>query len=586
MTPTVKSPVSQLNTPPADLPGTDLANVLKSVSLSEKLPPHANDGNHSPLQQARLLYTPRVNAVLKDPSAIHFVKGQPTTAAYDHETIAKVFPNLYGQPPLSFQKADSVASSPKNVGIVLSGGPAPGGHNVIAGMYDFITGLNPASKVFGFLAGPDGILKKNYVILDEKIVGPFRNQGGFHMIGSGRTKIETPEQFAAARKSAEELDLDALVIVGGDDSNSNAMKLAEDFKAHGLKCCVNGAPKTIDNDLRNAQIEVSFGFDTASKSYAQSVASLAFDAVSARKAYHFIRVMGRSASHIALECALQVHPNLCFIGEEVKQRGITLTNIVDQIVNVVVERAELGKDYGIIVLPEGLVEFMPDVEALIADLNEILAQSSDVLTREECNSKLKEENKPLFAMLPDSFANQLMLERDPHGNVQVAKIEAERLLIDMASNKLAILKKQGTYKGKFGGVPHYLGYEARCALPSNFDSNYTYGLGRVAAALCCAGKTGYIAALSNLTKAPEEWVPAGYPLTMMMNIERRHGKDVAVIKKMLVELEGAPFTAFSNHRNSWRLTDSYRTPGSAQFWGPVADTVTLSLALEARAKTQ
>lgn len=452
-------------------------------------------------------------------------------------------------------------------------------------MYDFVKELNPESNMIGFLSGPDGILKNNHLILTDEIVAPHRNQGGFHMIGSGRTKIESEDQFAASRATAKALDLDALVVIGGDDSNSNAMKLAENFKAHGLKCAVNGAPKTIDNDLRNAQVEVSFGFDTASKSYAQSAASLAFDAISAGKAYHFVRVMGRSASHIALECALQVHPNLCFIGEEVKQNNITLADIVNQIADLVCERAALGKNYGIIIIPEGLVEFMPDVEALIADLNEILAASEYPLTYDDCASALTEENAKLFRMLPPAIANQLMLERDPHGNVQVAKIEAERLLISIVTTMLAVRKKNGKFDGKFSGVPHYLGYEARCALPSNFDANYTYGLGRVAAALCCNEKTGYIATLSDLTKKPEEWIPAGYPLTMMMNIERRHGKDVAVIKKMLVDLEGTPFTTFAESRDSWRLADNYRTPGTAQFWGPCADDVNLSLALDAGGKT-
>lgn len=474
----------------------------------------------------------------------------------------------------------------KVVGVVLSGGPAPGGHNVISGMFDFIHELNPESKLLGFLGGPDGILKNKYIELDEHTVAPFRNQGGFHVIGSGRTKIATAEQFAAARETVVALGMDALVIVGGDDSNSNAMKLAENFKAHGVNCAVNGVPKTIDNDLRNAQVEVSFGFDTATKCYAQAVASLAFDAVSASKAYHFVRVMGRAASHIALEVALQVHPNLCFIGEEVERNEITLMEVVNQIADLVCERAALGKNYGVIVLPEGLVEFMPDVEALIVDLNEILAEAEGKVTYEMCLDSLQEDSRTLFSLLPMSFANQLMLERDPHGNVQVAKIEAERLLIDMVAAHLAVRKKTGGFSGKFSGNPHYLGYEARCALPSNFDANYTYALGHVAAALCCNHKTGYIATIANLTKPAEEWIPAAYPLTMMMNIERRKGKDVAVIKKMLVELDGAPFLTFAKARDGWRLSDSYRTPGPIQFWGPFADDVTLSLALDATHRTQ
>lgn len=565
------------------IPATKIAQLLTSSSstMADSTPAIAV----SPLQQARLQYAPKINPLLSDPLAVQLSDGEPTKAAFDAETIAKLFPNLFGQPVVNFaQGTVTPAQGARRVGVVLSGGPAPGGHNVICGMYDFLAEYSPESELIGFLSGPDGLLKCEYKVLDAAAVAPFRNQGGFHMIGSGRTKVESDEQFAAARDTVTKLSMDALVVIGGDDSNSNAMKLAENFRANGVKCGVNGAPKTIDNDLRNEQVEVSFGFDTAVKSYAESVGSLAFDAVSARKAYHFIRVMGRSASHIALECALQTRPNLCFIGEEVQQRGMTLPNIVSQIVDVVVERAALGKNYGVVVLPEGLVEFMPDVEALISDLNEMLAHAEGEMSKEEVAMKLKPANAELLNMLPDSFANQLMLERDPHGNVQVAKIEAERLLIDMVSAALKDKKKDGIFKGKFSGVPHYMGYEARCAMPSNFDANYTYGLGRVAAALCVAGKSGYIAALSGLTKSAEEWEPAGYPLTMMMNIERRHGKDVAVIKKKLVDLEGAPFNAFASSRGAWRLSDDYRTPGSAQFWGPAADDVTLSLALDAAGK--
>lgn len=576
---------------PTDAHLSTYAAMLHSKSISsdtEHVP--GADINHSSLQRQRLDYVPRVNALLHSPHSLTLVDGTATTAAFDVDTIRKLFPALFGQPDLSFSSAPAPSSalSPKKVGVVLSGGPAPGGHNVICGMYDCLKAYNPDNELLGFLSGPDGILKSNYLTLTDAIVAPFRNQGGFHMIGSGRTKIETPEQFAQARDTANKLGLDALLVIGGDDSNSNAMKLAEDFAAHGLKCAVNGAPKTIDNDLRNAQVEISFGFDTAAKSYCQSVASLAFDAVSARKAYHFIRVMGRSASHIALECALQTHPNLCFIGEEVQRDGMTLLSIVDQIADMVSGRAADGKNYGIVVLPEGLVEFMPDVEALISELNEILAAqeaanegTSTDTPRESIINSLSEQSTHLFNMLPAAIQDQLMLERDPHGNVQVAKIEAERLLIGMVSAALTHRKKAGSFVGKFSAVPHYLGYEARCAMPSNFDSNYTYGLGRVAAALACNGKSGYIATLSGLTKSPEDWTPAAFPLTMMMNVERRHGKDVAVIKKKLVDLDAPPFQAFKACRESWRLTDSYRSPGAPQFWGPVADDVTLSLALDA-----
>lgn len=574
------SPISNAARAPPPEPTAELRHAIKTTTI---------DGisNYSPLQRARLLYTPRVNPILRNASTISFSKGPETTAAFDEEAIHALFPNLYGQPSLFIEQAlEPNKSTPKNVAVVLSGGPASGGHNVICGLYDFVTEHHPDSKLFGFLSGPDGIIKNEYVVLDKQAVDPFRNQGGFHIIGSGRTKIETDEQFAAARKTVQDLKLDSLLIVGGDDSNSNAMKLAENFRAHGLQCGVNGAPKTIDNDLRNDQIEVSFGFDSASKSYSQAIANLALDAVSARKAYHFVRVMGRSASHIALECALQTHPNLCFISEEVKRNGVTLLSVVEDIADLICERADMGKNYGLIVVPEGLVEFMPDVESLINEVNELLNGGYKPIDREQCISALTRRNSLLFEMLPESIANQLLLERDPHGNVQVAKIEIERLLIYLVSADLAQRKKAGEYSGKFNAVPHYLGYEARCVLPTNFDANYTYGLGRVAGALCCNHHSGYIATLSNLTKQPEEWVPAGYPLTMMMNIERRHGKDVAVIKKMLVDLDGAAFTAYYRSRKSWKMSDNYRSPGGPQFWGPVADDVTISLELDNAAKTK
>lgn len=555
-------------------------------------PPSADDTpNLSPLQRARLSFAPQLNPLLSKPSHLTLVDGAATSAVFDVASIEQLFPHLFGQPIVNFTPVDTptVTTTPKTIGVVLSGGPAPGGHNVIAGLYDFVNAFHADSKVLGFLAGPDGILKCNYETLTANSIAPFRNQGGFHMIGTGRTKIETDDQFAAARHTASVLGLDALVVVGGDDSNSNAMKLAEDFAKHGVSCAVNGVPKTIDNDLRNDQVEVSFGFDTASKNYAQLVAGLALDAQSARKAWHFVRVMGRSASHIALEVALQTHPNICFIGEEVEQNGVTLVEVVKQITDVVVECADDRKNYGVVVLPEGLVEFMPDVEALIVELNELLskistspAESVDMKAiRPSIIDGLSDASARLFLQLPEYFANELMMERDPHGNVQVAKIEAERLLIGMVSQALLARKKHGLYKGKFNGVPHYLGYEARCALPSNFDSNYTYGLGRVAGALCCHGKTGYIATLRGLTKPACEWIPAGFPLTMMMNIERRKGRNVAVIKKKLVDLQGKAFNKFTVMRGSWRLGEHYRSPGPVQFWGAGSDDTTLSMMLDA-----
>lgn len=562
-----------------------ISDVLHTIRLKDPPQKPVHLLNHSSVQRARLAYVPRTNAVLGNAKQLHFESLPMASTAPPMAPIRKLFPKLYGQAPLHFVNKGEKETQPKTLGVVLSGGPAPGGHNVIAGLYDFVKDHHPQGRLIGFLAGPDGLLSEQWKEVDDELLRGFRNQGGFHIFGSGRTKIKTDEQFAKARATVQNLGLDAVVIVGGDDSNSNAMKLAEDFKSAGLKCGVNGVPKTIDNDLRNDQVEVSFGFDTAAKAYSASVGALAHDAASARKSWHFVRVMGRSASHIALEVALQTHPNMTFIGEEVRRNGWTLVQVVYMIADLVAERAALGKNYGVVVLPEGLVEFMPDVEALIMDLNEILAAKGQV-GYEECLEMLQERNKGLFCMLPDQFRKQLMLERDPHGNVQVAKIEAERLLVSMVGAELGRRKKEGDFKGKFSGNAHYLGYEARCALPSNFDVNYCYGLGKVAAALCCDGKTGYIATLSNLTKPAEEWIPAGYPLTVMMNMERRHGQDVAVIKKMLVELDGAAFRTFAEARDEWRLTDSYRSPGGSQFWGPCADDVTLSMALEAAHKLQ
>lgn len=539
----------------------------------------------SDLQKARLSYIPRINPIL---AGAFRVEEGPSTASSDANCDVKsLFPNLYGQPTLHIvqHRGDEpvVVGRRLRLAVVLSGGPAPGGHNVVSGLLDYMKCRNADSVLFGFLGGPSGMVDGDFIELDEAAVAPFRNQGGFHIIGSGRTKIETKEQFDSVRRVVQALDLDGLVVVGGDDSNSNAMKIAEDFKAHCMKTCVVGCPKTIDNDLRNFQVETSFGFDTASKVYANLIANLGKDAVSAGKTYHFVRVMGRSASHIALECALQTRPNLAFIGEEVKAKGTTLTDVVRQIAELVCSRAQIGKNYGLIILPEGLVEFMPDVEKLITELNEILAKFPEGQAGyDQCMVQLTAASRTLFALLPQSFSSQLMLERDPHGNVQVAKIEVERLLIGMVERDLKVRKEAGEYKGKFNAVPHYMGYEARCALPTNFDANYCYGLGHVAAALIDDKRTGYIAAVSGLTQQPEKWVPAGYPLTMMMHLERRKGRDVPVIKKMLVDLDDTAFSIFKTQRDNWKLSDDYRGPGPIQFWGPDADQVTLTLASEDR----
>lgn len=535
----------------------------------------------SALQQDRLHYIPRINPLLKGAFAVK--EGKTTTAAHDVEVVRSLFPALFGQPILNIQPhsgdGPTTVGRRLRIGVVLSGGPAPGGHNIITGLHDYLSGRNSSSLLVGFLGGPSGIVDGEYVELDADAVAPYRNQGGFHMIGSGRTKISQPEQYESARRVVKALALDGLVVAGGDDSNTNAMLLAEDFKTNNIPCCVVGCPKTIDNDLRSAEIETAFGFDTATKVYSNLIANLGHDAVSARKTYHVVRVMGRSASHIALECALQTRPNLCFIGEEVKQKGTKLTEVVKSFANLVCNRAAEGKNYGLVIMPEGLVEFMPDVEALIAELNEILATKNDA-SFDDCAAKLSPDGRMLFTLLPRSFADQLMLERDPHGNVQVAKIEVERLVIDMVIAELALRKESGEFAGKFIAVPHYEGYNGRCALPSNFDTNYCYGLGHVAGALIDEGRTGYIATLSGLTKKPEKWMPAGYPLTMMMNIERRKGRNVPVIKKMLVDLNGTAFKIFKSQRNSWKLHDDYRNPGPIQHWGPSADDVTMTLSSE------
>jgi diphosphate-dependent phosphofructokinase len=540
----------------------------------------------SPLMTARHQYKPRLPPVLLGAFAVR--EGAPTGAKFDAAQVEALFPALFGQPAVEIVphcgEAGIEVGRRLAIGVVLSGGPAPGGHNVISGLLDYCSARNSGSKLHGFRGGPSGILDGEHVELDDAAVAPFRNQGGFHIIGSGRTKIESEEQFAAARRTVTDMGLDGLVVVGGDDSNSNAMKLAEDFKKNGLSCCVIGVPKTLDADMRGDEIEMSFGFDTTVKTYANLIANLGHDAVSARKSYHFCRVMGRSASHIALECALQVHPNLALVGEEVEANKTTLPMVVKSIADVVCERAAAGKNYGVIVIPEGLVEFMPDVDALIAELNEVLAAADGrPVTFDECRGALTPAARSLFALLPRTFADQLMLERDSHGNVQVAKIEVERLLIDMVDAELGVRRAAGEFDGKFSGSAHYLGYEGRCAHPSQFDASYCYGLGHVAAALIDGRRTGYIAALGDLTKAPEEWKPAGFPLTMMMNIERRSGHDVAVIKKKLVDLAGAPFTIFSEQRDSWRLSDEFRSPGPIQFFGPGAEDVTLTMMAEAEA---
>lgn len=470
------------------------------------------------------------------------------------------------------------------IGIVLSGGPAAGGHNVIAGVHDHLRDRNMDSVLIGFIDGPSGIIENEWIVLDEETVMLYRNQGGFHVIGSGRTKVESVEDFRKTRATCVELGLDGLIICGGDDSNSNAMMISEDFVKNGVKTRVIGVPKTIDGDLRNMYIESSFGFDTATKVYSELISNLGVDAISAKKTYHFCRLMGRSASHITLECALQTHPNLVFIGEEVADKKQTLAEIAGSITDLVCRRADMGKNYGLIILPEGLVEFMPDVEALIDELNEVIAKNGGHIEYEQCVKILSESGKKIFTLLPRSFAEQLMLDRDPHGNVQVSKIESERLLIDMVKQELKRRKQAGTYKGKFSAIPHFFGYEGRCSLPTNFDCNYCYTLGHTATALIEAGHTGYVATATHLTKEPENWVAGGFPLTMMMNMERRKAKDVPVIKKALVDLKGTAFKILQNQRKSWELNEDYRCPGPIQHYGPMADDTTMTLQAEEEAE--
>nr|WOE55141.1 PhM00008.1 [Neoporphyra haitanensis] len=537
--------------------------------------------HQSPLHSARLSYRPRMPPLLR--GCFQVVEGAPTSAESDVDVIRSLFPVLFGQPTVALVPNRGTPVTMGNVlrvGFVLSGGPASGGHNVISGLWDHLMERNMDSKMFGFIDGPSGICTGTYTEVTAELVNAFRNQGGFHMVGSGRTKISTPEQFTAARATVEKLALDGLVVIGGDDSNTNAMLLAENFAANGLKTRVIGCPKTIDGDLRNEHVEMSFGFDTATKVYSELTGNLGLDAISAKKTYHFVRLMGRSASHITLEVALQTHPNLTLIGEEVEAKKQTLAQCVTSMVELIFERAALGKNYGLIILPEGVIEFMPDVCALIQQLNDILATGS--ASFDEVVVKLDAESRNLFLLLPRTFAEQLMMDRDPHGNVQVSKIESERLFIEMVSNELAKRKCAGEKVPPFSPVAHFFGYEGRASLPSNFDCNLCYSLGNVAAALIEAGKTGYIATASNLTSPPEEWKCGGFPLTMMMNIERRKGKNVPVIKKALVVLEEMAFKIFAEQRDSWRLTEDYRCPGPIQYSAD-ANEVTITLASEEKA---
>ncbi len=539
----------------------------------------------SALQKARAAYQPKLPKALQ--GAVKIKEGQPTQSVGNQEEIKKLFPNTYGMPIVEFIPADEANTKKMNVGIILSGGQAPGGHNVITGLFDQIKKLNPENRLFGFILGPGGLVDHNYMELTSEIIDEYRNTGGFDMIGSGRTKLEKVDQFEKGLEIIRELDIKAIVIIGGDDSNTNACVLAEYYAAKNYGVQVIGCPKTIDGDLKNDQIETSFGFDTACKTYSELIGNIERDCNSARKYWHFIKVMGRSASHIALECALQTQPNICLVSEEVEAKEQSLDDIVNYIANAVAVRAAEGNNFGTIVIPEGLIEFIPAIKKLIAQLNDVLAlPEAKNISRDEqvdfAKSHLTEENLAVFNSLPVGVARQLALDRDPHGNVQVSLIETEKLLSTMVAQKLERMKKEGKYSGKFAALHHFFGYEGRCAAPSNFDADYCYALGTSAAQLIANGKTGYMAIVKNTTAPADQWIAGGVPITMMMNMERRNGEMKPVIRKALVELDGAPFKCFAAQRDRWAKDTCYIYPGPIQYWGPteVCDQPTKTLALE------
>ena len=542
----------------------------------------------SALQLARSKYAPKLPKALEGSVTVRL--GEATQSVSDQKEIKELFPNTYGLPKLTFEAAQAGEQGQAvNVGVILSGGQAPGGHNVIAGLFDGIKRIHPDSRLYGFLMGPEGLIKHDYKELTAELIDEYRNTGGFDIIGSGRTKLEEKEQFDKGLEILKKLDIRALVIIGGDDSNTNAAVLAEYYKSIGAPVQVIGCPKTIDGDLKNEQIETSFGFDTATKVYAEVIGNVQRDCFSARKYWHFIQLMGRSASHIALECALQVQPNVAIISEEVEAKNLTLDDVVTSIAEVVAQRAAKGWNFGTVLIPEGLIEFIPAIKSLIAELNDFLAHHEAefraVATDEQrafIISKLSEANSKLYASLPSSVARQLTLDRDPHGNVQVSLIETEKLLAQMVSSKLAEWKEEGRYSGKFASLTHFFGYEGRCSMPSNFDADYCYALGRTAACLIASGVTGYMSSVQNLTAPAHEWIAGGIPTTMMMNMERRHGEMKPVIQKALVDLKGKPFAYFAAHREEWAATTSFVYPGPIQFFGTpeICDQPSRTLILE------
>ena len=539
------------------------------------------------LQRERAAYQPKLPKGLQ--GAVKVQEGEPTQSVGDQEAIQKLFPHTYGMPLVEFVPGDEAQSQRMNVGIILSGGQAPGGHNVISGIFDAVRKLNPENKLYGFLMGPGGLVDHDYKELTADIIDEYRNTGGFDMIGSGRTKLEKVDQFEKGLEIIRELDIKAIVIIGGDDSNTNACVLAEYYAAHNYGVQVIGAPKTIDGDLKNEQIETSFGFDTATKTYSEVIGNIERDANSARKYWHFIKLMGRSASHIALECALQTQPNICLISEEIEAKDMTLNQIVEGIAESVAVRAADGNNFGVVLIPEGLIEFIPSIGRLIDELNDLLAaHGEDYKNLEPDEQKkyivahLSAENAATFETLPADVARQLSLDRDPHGNVQVSLIETEKLISDMVGAKLAQWKEEGKFVGKFAALHHFFGYEGRCAAPSNFDADYCYALGVSAVQLIANGKTGYMAIVKNTTAPTDEWKAGGVPITMMMNMERRNGEMKPVIRKALVELEGKPFKKFAEKRDEWARATCYVYPGPIQYWGPasVCDRTTRTLALE------
>ena len=544
----------------------------------------------SALQKARAAYQPKLPIVLT--GAVKAVAGEPTNSVADQDDIKALFPNTYGLPELKFEKATQTApSKPMNVGVILSGGQAPGGHNVICGLFDGIKKVHRDSKLYGFLMGPGGFVEHRYVELTAEIIKDYRNTGGFDIIGSGRTKLETKEQFDQGLEILRELNISALVIIGGDDSNTNAAVLAEYYKSINAGVQVIGCPKTIDGDLKNEVIETSFGFDTATKVYSEVIGNIQRDCNSAKKYWHFIKLMGRSASHIALECALQTQPNICIISEEVEAKNQSLADVVNQIAGVVAARAKNGMNFGTVLIPEGLIEFIPAVKRLIAELNDMLAKNVEEFGKAENQRQwviehLDDENRATFVSLPEGVARQLMLDRDPHGNVQVSLIETEKLLSEMVAKRLEEMRAEGNYDGKFSALHHFFGYEGRCADPSNFDADYCYALGFNAACLIKAGMTGYMSSVRNLTKPSVQWIAGGIPITMMMNMERRNGKMKPVIQKALVRLDGAPFQKFASQRDDWAYNTCYVYPGPIQYFGPaeVCDQPTLTLKYEHQGK--